>query len=140
MTSNMVEKKMQNIYIVDDDRNIVEALTIVLESADYNVSCQYHQDNVVENSIKFAADLIILDVMFPEDQNAGFKMARSLKNNQDTQDIPILMLSAVNEKGLYAGTFSNKDRDDSFLPVQEFIEKPIVPKLLLKKVSNLLKQ
>jgi response regulator RpfG family c-di-GMP phosphodiesterase len=131
---------MQNIYIVDDDRNIVEALTIVLESANYNVSCQYHQEDVVKNSIEFGSDLIILDVMFPEDQNAGFKIARNLKNNNDTQDIPILMLSAVNEKGLYAGTFSNKDRDDSFLPVQEFIEKPIVPKLLLEKVSNLLKQ
>ncbi len=129
---------MQNIYIVDDDRNIVEALIIILESANYNVSCQYHQENVVKNSSEFGADLIILDVMFPEDQNAGFNIARELKNNIDTQDIPILMLSAVNEKGLYAGTFSNKDRDDSFLPVQEFIEKPINPKLLLEKVSRLL--
>lgn len=135
----MVKKKMQNIYIVDDDRDIVEALTIVLESANYKISCQYHQENVVKNSIKSGADLIILDVMFPEDQNAGFKMARDLKNNKETQDIPILMLSAINEKGLYAGTFSNKDRDDSFLPVQEFIEKPVDPKSLLEKVSSLLK-
>ena len=136
----MVEKNMQNIYIVDDDRNIVEALTIVLESSGYKVSCQYHQEDVVENSLAFGADLIILDVMFPEDQNAGFKIARNLKSNQKTQDIPIVMLSAVNEKGLYAGTFSNKDRDDAFLPVQEFVEKPINPKSLLEKVANLLKK
>jgi DNA-binding response OmpR family regulator len=127
------------IYIADDDRNIVESLTIVLKSAGYAVGAQYDDKNIVENVLKFGADAVILDVMFPENLGAGFELARSLKNDDRTRKIPILMLSAVNEKGIYAGTFSNRDRDPSWLPVQEFVEKPISPKILLQKVEALVK-
>jgi len=129
---------MKKIYIIDDDRNIVESLKIVLESRGYKVGAQYDQNNVVENVHKFGADLTILDVMFPEDDGAGFVMARSLKGDDNTKHIPILMLSAVNEKGVYAGTFSNRDRDEAYLPVEEFVEKPINPKDLLQKVEKIL--
>jgi CheY-like chemotaxis protein len=92
----------------------------------------------VENVLKVGADLVILDVIFPEDDSAGFKIARELKKDDRTSKIPILMLSAINEKGIYAGTFSSRDVDDSFLPVNEFIEKPISPKALIQKVNALL--
>jgi response regulator RpfG family c-di-GMP phosphodiesterase len=47
------------------------------------------------------------------------------------------MLSAVNQKGQYAGSFSNEDRDDTYLPVEQFIEKPINPKELSKVVKEM---
>jgi two-component system, OmpR family, alkaline phosphatase synthesis response regulator PhoP len=128
---------MKKVYVVDDDRNIVESITIVLKSAGYDVQAQYDQKNVVQNVEKYAPHLIILDVMFPEDEGAGFEMAREIKKNPRTQKIPIMMLSAINEKGIYAGTFSNRDRDDAWLPVNEFVEKPINPKTLLSKVQIL---
>ena len=128
---------MKKVYIVDDDRNIVESLTMVLESSDYEVKSQFNQENVVENTAEYAPDLLILDVMFPEDDGAGFEMARDLRSDDRTKHIPILMLSAVNEKGIYAGTFSNRDRDDAFLPVDEFVEKPINPSDLLEKLQKL---
>jgi len=129
---------MKKIYIVDDDRNIVESLSIVLKGEGYEVASQYDEKNVVENILEFGANLIILDVMFPENEGAGFEMARQIKDNEKATALPILMLSAVNEKGIYAGTFSNKDRDDSWLPVQEFVEKPINPQDLIAKVKKLL--
>jgi CheY-like chemotaxis protein len=130
---------MSKIYVVDDDRDIVESITMVLESEGHEVASQFDDVDVGKRTAKFGADLVLLDVMFPEDESAGFKMARTLRHNQATKDIPILMLSAINAKGYYAGTFSNRDRDDSYLPVNEFVEKPIQPADLIKKVNALLK-
>jgi hypothetical protein len=49
------------------------------------------------------------------------------------------MLSAINEKGMYGFTFSNRDKDESYLPVEEFVEKPIQPEELLRKVAKIIK-
>jgi len=130
---------MKKVYIVDDDRDIVESITIVLNARGFETAAQYDDQNVVENVKKFDPDLVILDVMFPEDDSAGFKMARALKKDASTGKIPILMLSAINEKGIYAGTFSSKDIDDLFLPVNEFAEKPLDPTRLVQKVEALTK-
>lgn len=129
---------MSKIYVVDDDRDIVESITMVLESEGYEVASQYDDEDVAKRAARFGADLVVLDVMFPEDESAGFKMARELRRNEATKELPVLMLSAINEKGYYAGTFSNRDRDDTYLPVNEFVEKPIQPKDLVAKVKALL--
>ncbi|MBL6991758.1 MAG: response regulator [Bacteriovoracaceae bacterium] len=129
---------MKKIYIIDDDKDIVESLTIVLSGQGYEVKAQYNEKDAVTNVTEFAPHLIILDVMFPEDDGAGFEMAREFHQHDSTREIPILMLSAVNAKGDYAGTFSNKDRDDSWLPVKEFVEKPINPRILIEKVKELI--
>ncbi len=129
---------MKRVYVVDDDKNIVESISMVLESAGYELGSQYDDKNVVDNVAEFGADLIILDVMFPEDPGSGFEVARALKSDERTSRTPILMLSAINETGIYTGSFSNRDRDASWLPVQEFVEKPISPKALLAKVDLLL--
>ena len=128
---------MKKVYIVDDDKNIVDALSIVLKSAGYEVGAQHDDKNVVPNVLAFGADLVILDVMFPEDSGAGFELARALKGDERTSRLPILMLSAINERGIYTGSFSNRDRDPTWLPVQEFVEKPVSPKALLAKVAAL---
>ena len=129
---------MKSVYIVDDDRDIVDSMSIVLKSAGYKVGFQNDEDKLVENVLAFNPDIIILDVIFPENDSAGFEMSRQLKGNAKTSSIPILMLSAVNEKGVAGFTFSNRDRDDSFLPVDEFVEKPIHPEELLKKVARMI--
>jgi len=131
---------MKKIYIIDDDRNIVEAMSIVLKAHDYEVAAQYNEENVIENLITQKPDLVILDVIFPQNSSAGFDIARQIKNEKATASIPIIMLSAINEKGVYAGTFSNNDRDNTWLPIDEFIEKPIQNKQLLQKVKSALER
>ncbi|MBF0106139.1 MAG: response regulator [Deltaproteobacteria bacterium] len=128
---------MKKILIIDDDRDIVDSLSIILESQGYQIEVQYNDRLALETALKTKPDAIILDVMFPENDGAGFEIARELKEHNDTKDIPILMLSAVNAKGEYAGTFSNRDRDDTWLPVDEFVEKPIAPKKLLETFKKL---
>ena len=128
---------MKRVYVVDDDKDIVESVSIVLESAGYEVGAQNDDKDVVAKVAEFGADLVILDVMFPEDSGAGFELARALKSDERTSGLPILMLSAINETGIYAGRFSSRDRDPAWLPVQDFVEKPISPKALLAKVELL---
>ena len=130
---------MKKIYVVDDDRDIVESIRTVLEAHGYAVAAQHDEKDVAANIAAQKADAVILDVMFPENPDAGFEIAREIRGDKRTAQIPILMLSAINEKGVYAGTFSNKDRDDAWLPVDKFIEKPIKPGQLLQHVEEVLK-
>ena len=132
----VVAKK--RVYIIDDDRDIVESMSIVLKKNNYEVSAQYDDLQVEENVKAARPDLIVLDVMFPEDSSAGFEIARKLKTNSELKALPILMLSAVNERGIYVGKFSNKNIDDSFLPVNMFLEKPVKPAVLLERVASLI--
>ena len=129
---------MKRVYIVDDEPSIVESVSMVLESKGYVVGSQNDDKDVVENVLAFDADLVILDVMLPEDTAAGFKMARALKDDERTRELPRIMLTAVNEAGIYVGKFSDKDKDDAWLPVQAFIDKPVDPEVLLDRVAKLL--
>jgi len=129
---------VKRVYIVDDEPSIVESVAMVLESKGYVVGSQNDDKDVVDNVLAFDADLVILDVMMPEDTGAGFKMARALKDDERTRDLPRIMLTAVNEAGIYVGKFSEKDKDDAWLPVQAFIDKPVDPEVLLAKVAKLL--
>lgn len=131
---------MKKIYIIDDDRNIVEAMSIVLRANGYEVAFQYDEENVIENLVAQKPDLVILDVIFPQNPSAGFDIARQVRNDHETASIPIIMLSAINEKGVYAGTFSNNDRDEAWLPVDQFVEKPIQNDQLLQKIKTVLEQ
>lgn len=125
------------IYIIDDDIDIVNALTASLEAAGYQVGSQNEEDELVEKITRFNPDLIILDVMFPEDRGAGFRMARTIRHQEQFNRIPIIMLSAVNQEGEFLCKFSNRDIDEIYLPVTEFLEKPVDPAILIARIKKL---
>ncbi|MHB1336258.1 MAG: response regulator transcription factor [Candidatus Humimicrobiaceae bacterium] len=131
---------MSKIYIIDDDRDIVESISIILKTNGYEISAQYNDENVVENVLKYNPDLIILDVIFPENSAAGFEIARELKRESKSENIPIIMLSAVNERGSYPGRFSTEDADNEWLPINLYIDKPVQPGELLEKVKSVLEK
>ncbi|MCX6383324.1 MAG: response regulator, partial [Actinobacteria bacterium] len=134
------EVEMKKIYIIDDDRDIVESMSMVLEANGYEVTAQYNDENVTLNVSQYNPDLIILDVMFPENGSAGFEIARDLKRDNNLTNIPIVMLSAVNERGIYLGRFTNQDIDESWLPISIFLDKPVQPKELLLQVKSILNE
>ncbi|MHC4221059.1 MAG: response regulator, partial [Planctomycetota bacterium] len=80
-------------------------------------------------------DLIILDVMM-NSLREGFVLSRALKEDSKYKHIPILMVTAAKEKiGI---DFKPAAGDEAWLPVEEFLEKPVEPELLLNKVKELL--
>ena len=127
---------MPKILLIDDDADIVEAVKIVLESKGYNVITANEGDAGYKKAETERPDLVILDVMM-KTKDQGFQVSYKLKNNPDLSNIPILMLTSV---GRETGFRFNKETDADYLPVEEFIEKPIKPNKLLVKIDKLLKE
>lgn len=128
---------MKKIYIVDDDVDLVEVLTAGLEARGYKVKSQNDEKDLVDNVREYNPDAIILDVMFPEDDSAGFKMARTIRHHDDIKRIPVIMLSGVNTEGNFPGKFSDKDIDEEYLPITAFLDKPVDPAKLAEKIEAL---
>lgn len=123
------------ILIVDDDADIVEAMKIVLESKSYKVTSCANGKECYDKMKKDVPDLIILDVMMAK-QDEGFDICRELKKSSEYKDIPILMLTALKEKTGF--DFKKEAGDEAWLPVEDYIDKPIQPDQLLERVSKLL--
>lgn len=121
---------MAKIFIVDDDPDVVEAARMFLEKAGHQVSSAGDRQSGMDAIEKVQPDLLILDVMLDEADD-GMVMARDLRGQGFTK--PILMLSSIGKvTGLSYG------KDDDFVPVDEFQEKPIEPQTLVSKVNDLL--
>ena len=129
---------MANILIVDDDLDIVDNLRMILEANGHQVSVKTNTDNLVASVMQASPDLIILDIIFPEDPNAGFAAARELHKADKVKEIPVLFLSAVNQMSKMSFGFSETDISEDFMPVKGFIEKPVEPAVLLAKIEELL--
>jgi len=129
---------MANILIIDDDLDIIDSLKMILESNGHRISVKTDTDNLIDNVLQVSPDLIILDIIFPEDPNAGFTAARELHKSDEVKHIPVLLLSAVNQQSNMSFGFSETDISEDFMPVKGFIEKPVEPAVLLAKVNDLI--
>ena len=125
-----MEKK--KILLVDDDVDFVEINRTILEKNGYEVHAAYNAEEGVKKTHEIKPDLIILDVMMGK-LTDGFFASYDLKHTPDTKDIPILMVTSVNDTVPY-----KFEPDDQYLPVDDFVEKPINSETLLEKVQKLL--
>ena len=123
---------MAKILVVDDDLDLCDAVRIVLEKENFEVSAAQTKEDGRQAVDSFKPDLVILDVMM-EQPDDGFVLAQDLKRSGFKQ--PILMLTNV---GHVTGMSFGKD--DEMVPVDEFCEKPISPAQLVEMVNRLLKK
>ena len=122
----------RKIMIIDDDIDLVEAMRITLETDNYEVIDAQEGQKGLEILKKEKPDLLILDVMMGT-LDEGFHIAYQIRNDEEIKDIPILMITAV---GAQTGFEFDMHRDEDFLPVNEFIEKPVNPQILLDTVKR----
>ena len=128
---------MAYIMIVDDDEDFAQAASIVLQSAGHEVQIELDTESATMSMEKRPPELIILDVMFPEDSSAGFELARTMRHyNEKLKSIPVLMLTAVNSK--FPLGFGPHDIDENWLPISNFLEKPVELDVLRSEVDALL--
>jgi len=127
------------ILIIEDDTDLVAALSKILEIKGYSVASAYDPETGWEKLKNEKPDMIILDVMFgTTGDSKGFDFAQKIKYDKQLSGIPILMLTAINtEKPFF--NFS-PDTDGEFLPVDSFLDKPVKSEELYSKVDELLKQ
>ena len=135
----------QTILIVDDDDDITYTMQIILENHGYQVDSAVNSTTAKQKIEQHKPDLIILDVMM-DTMHEGFDFDRELKHHPDYKDIrrwhpffkdiPVLMLTAVKER--FGLDFKPEAGDQEWLPVEEFLDKPVKPAVLLEKVEKLL--
>lgn len=126
---------MAKILVIDDDHDIATTTRIILEEGKHTVEVELDDNRALAHVNQMKPDLIVLDVMFPADSDAGFKLARSIHG--DYPKMPIIMVTSVNQHSSLK--FSNKDISENWLPVTEFVEKPVKKEQLLALVDRLLK-
>jgi CheY-like chemotaxis protein len=128
----------KRILIIDDDPDLTEVMRLTLEANDYEVYSAASGAEGLEKVKEVKPDLIILDVMM-DYTTEGFQISLELRSpDPDSEyaayrDIPILMLTA-----LHSTTPLRFTPDEDYLPVDDFVEKPLEPGALLEKVEKLL--
>ncbi len=119
------KKQMARILIVEDDPTTVQLIEFLLKKNDFEVLVAHNGVEALEISKKEKSDLILMDVMMPKMD--GIEAIEELKKDEDTRDIPIVILSALGQemdvmRGLQAGAAS-------------YIVKPFSPKELLDEIK-----
>jgi len=128
-------KNKAKILLVDDDKDFVEATTLVLESKPYEVVVAYNGDEGLAKARQDKPDLIILDIIMPVKD--GFSAAEQLKRDPELRNIPVIMLTSFAEKG---GETSLSVSQGFTLDTEDYVDKPVSPQELLGRVERLLKK
>lgn len=123
------------VLIVDDDPDFVAVTKAVLEREQYTVATASDTEEGMSQIQAGKPDLIIMDVMMST-WSDGFEMSRELKKDPRYDDIPILMLTGVEQKTGIG--FKSTAGDPEWLPVNGFLDKPVEPQVLLNEVKRLL--
>ena len=125
-----MEGKVKQILIADDEPDILEIIRYNLEKEGYEVFTAKDGNEAIEKAKEFYPDLIILDIMMP--RKNGVEVCQILRTQPSFQDTLIIFLTAMNDessqiKGLETGA-------------DDYISKPISPKVLVSRVNALFRR
>ncbi|HEX9920978.1 MAG TPA: response regulator [Candidatus Methylomirabilis sp.] len=126
---------MAKILLIDDDPDFIEINTALLKKNGFEVISAYDGKQGFEKAKLEKPDLIVLDVMMT-DRTEGFYTARQLRSEEGTKSIPLILLTAIHqeEKAFHFAP------DETWLPVDVFLDKPVKPERLLEEVQRQLKK
>jgi CheY-like chemotaxis protein len=117
------------ILVVDDNLPNLELIQAYLEDIECQIVSAHDGVEALNMVARKKPDLILLDVMMPK--MSGFEVCRRLKSDPQTSDIPIIMVTALNEFGdIERGIDSGTD---------DFVSKPVNRLELLTRVRTMLK-
>ena len=127
----------EKILVVDDDPDMRDAITIILESRGYEIVTAQDGVEGLANLKAERPDLMMLDLLMPKMD--GFAVLKELQDARwaKYRDIPILILSSVREE---ASRRRYELETALTLEVDDYVEKPIAPDVLLERVEKLLKK
>ncbi len=120
---------MKKILVVDDQLEVRELVGVTLRSDDYQVIQAESGEKAVEVAMSEKPDLIIMDIMMPGGMD-GLEATRALKNNPETKDSIIIMLTAKGQEA---------DKEEGFKAgADDYFTKPFSPLELIRKVEEVL--
>lgn len=125
----MADKKL--VLLVDDDPDFVEAVRVIVENGGYDVEVAYDGQEGLEAVAERKPDLIVLDVMMPVMN--GHEACAKLKGDKETEDIPIILLTAVADR-VTTSTYTHRDMLES--EAEDYMPKPVEPQELLERIKS----
>lgn len=129
MSQEASESRPSKILIADDNHQNCELLDAYLSPEGYEIATVYDGQQTMEHVEQHETDLILLDIMMPK--LSGYEVCEKLKQNERTRNIPVLMVTALNEKGdIERAVESGCD---------DFLSKPVNSLELKTRVRSLLR-
>ena len=125
----MSEKQL--VLVVDDDPDLVESVSMKLESENFNIAKAYDGVEAWEKIKQERPDLIILDVMMP--RKNGYELCDELKKSEEHKDIIVVLLTAVAD-AVTSTSFTHMDGKTTM--ADDFIPKPIELDRLMEMVKD----
>ena len=129
----MTESKQ--LLIVDDDPDFVAGIKAILDGAGYATDVAHNPKDGFAALRSKRYDLLLLDIMMGRGAE-GVMMARKIRKEPAFRDLPVLIITGIKEQ--IAFMFPGQAVHPRFMPVDELLEKPVEPELLLEKVRALL--
>ncbi len=126
----------KKLIIIDDDPDYVAGIKSVLETASYSVDVAYNPKDGFKALQTKRYDLLLLDIMMGRGAE-GVALARKIRKDPKLRELPVLIITGIREQ--IAFLFPGQPVHPHFVETDELLEKPVEPKLLLEKVSALLK-
>lgn len=126
----------RRILVIDDDAQLVDSVKTLLESAGYRVFHAYQAEKGLSLAREVRPDLIVMDILFAGPPGPdGVEVSRQLAQDPELKDTPVIILSGVKE---VLDMPVKLGPDETYMPVQAFLEKPFKPEELLSEIQHLL--
>ena len=126
----------KRLLMIDDDPDFVDGIKTIVEGAGYSLDVKYNPKDGFEALEKGAYDLLLLDIMMGRGAE-GIMIARKMSKDSKLREIPVLIMTGIREQIAYL--FPGQPVHPHFVDVDELVEKPVEPGLLLERISALLK-
>ena len=123
----------KKILLVDDDPDFLEAVSLILKPKKFDVVTAYDGIEGLKKAKSEKPDLIVLDVMMPEKD--GYVVCKELKSNPQMSHIPVLLLTAV---ASHIPTTRYTQEMGLETEADDYIDKPVEPEVLVKRIEALL--
>ena len=125
----------KQLLIIDDDPDFVAGMKSILVKAKYAVDVAHNPKDGFQALKSKNYDLLLLDVMMGRGAE-GIMIARKLGKDPKLRELPVLIITGIREQ--MAFLFPGQAVHPNFVEIDELVEKPVAPKLLLEKVAGLL--
>jgi two-component system, OmpR family, alkaline phosphatase synthesis response regulator PhoP len=130
----MTQRKQ--LLMIDDDPDFVDGIKSILTTANYDVDVAYNPKDGLAALQNKKYDLLLLDIMMGRGAE-GVMIARKMGSDPKLREVPVLIITGIREQ--IAFLFGSKALHPHFVEVDEMLEKPVDPRLLLERVEALLK-
>ncbi len=125
----------KKLLIIDDDPDFVDGIKSILVTAGYDVDAAYNPKDGFQALQTGKYDLLLLDIMMGRGAE-GVMIARKMRKDAKLREMPVLIITGIREQISFL--FPGQAVHPHFMAVDELVEKPVEPQLLLEKVSTLL--